>query len=1145
MRQIEDFISPLVEGQFPAFYRDEGKMFVTFVKAYYEWAENNLQLLTLEDTTNFNKNDTVTQGNTTGKIIAVYSTYYMVQLDKLDQFRCNTLCNDLTLCTSSSGGSSYINTAESFNHEYLARKLVDIRDIDTTIEKFIVSFKNKYLPDIQFNTASNKRLFIKNALDFYRAKGTERAVDLFFKLIYGIEAGIYYPADDLLKASDNEFVNVQYLEIDPNETNVQLIGQTITGTITGSTAYADRLVRVKKNSRFIEVVYLENVSGNFQTGEDVRTYDLSTNVSARILGSLSSLTIVKNDEGYKLGDIIAFTDGDGRGGKLRVDSVVDKTGLVEFELINGGWGYSANASILGSESILLMNDLTNENKEWFYHQTAFKQFETIKQNLVSVNLANTNEDMSSFTVSSNVEIIDSVTNAVVYAGRVTKSSATGFVMDYDSFVPIAPTPYVWNKFNGNLDNDGSSSGSINITSGATPTYETGQDGVINSAFEYTSGDTLGFASSPTNNNSDFMWAVWFKQDGSAFGDTSAVIGTGYSNQLIHIGATAPNSTTPSLQIRHTVSGGWQTTVASTQPTWTDWNHYTLVKSGNNLYLYLNGLLVASDTLPGTQTYNNDLNLGLYNTGRVTGDFDDLKLYTTLPIPAGASSFNTDYIGDVNTLSLKNDTLSSEISTNTDISATANVIGVKDTFKIDYTIGANDAITVNETIYQLNDSDQEYASAKVSEIKTEPPLYQLTVTTNPGAGAFRTDRPIYSRSTAQSYAIEKISEFQVGVISINNIFYENANTYGVETGSYSNGRVFSYRTPANFTVSSRNNQVTYTNFYSNTIIGNITGYNTANLDVSTTYGGGAANIDYTATTGLTFEDVSIGSVEFIVQTTQGELYAKDPIFIIHEPKSYYLERYDYELKYSGVGQNFVVGETIEGNTGYAKAVITSHDLNTQTINATRITLPTSRGFQSISDDDPSTNDFVVGETFTSLETGLTVTLSYVNEFRNYPRTGLNANVTSEALSGNNFISTTTLIDSGFGYSDGETVNATLNRDPTVTSSFKLGLGKQGIAPGYFTSRRGFLSSDKYLHDNDFYQEYSYQVLTSLPFDTYRKVLVDVLHVSGTKPFGKYFSTTSSDIGASLDITVDIVRLTEMFVSFSLFENQNTFYTASIS
>lgn len=217
-------------------------------------------------------------------------------------------------------------------------------------------------------------------------------------------------------------------------------------------------------------------------------------------------------------------------------------------------------------------------------------------------------------------------------------------LDFYNSAGAAPTPYVWNKFNGNLNNDGSSSGSINITSGATPTYATGQDGVSNSAFEYTSGDTLGFSSSPTNNNSDFMWAVWFKQDGSAFGSTSAVIGTGYSNQLIHIGATAPNSTTPSLQIRHTVSGAWQTTVASTQPTWTDWNHYALVKSGNNLYLYLNGLLVASDTLPGTQTYNNDLKLGIYGSGRVTGDFDDLKLYTTIPIQAGVASFSTGNIG---------------------------------------------------------------------------------------------------------------------------------------------------------------------------------------------------------------------------------------------------------------------------------------------------------------------------------------------------------------------------------------------------------------------------------------------------------------------------------------------------------------------
>jgi len=36
---IEKFISPLVEKQFPAFYRSEGPNFVAFIRAYYEWLE--------------------------------------------------------------------------------------------------------------------------------------------------------------------------------------------------------------------------------------------------------------------------------------------------------------------------------------------------------------------------------------------------------------------------------------------------------------------------------------------------------------------------------------------------------------------------------------------------------------------------------------------------------------------------------------------------------------------------------------------------------------------------------------------------------------------------------------------------------------------------------------------------------------------------------------------------------------------------------------------------------------------------------------------------------------------------------------------------------------------------------------------------
>ena len=39
LNDFEDFISPLVEHQFPAVYVDEGPVIVSFVKAYYEYLE--------------------------------------------------------------------------------------------------------------------------------------------------------------------------------------------------------------------------------------------------------------------------------------------------------------------------------------------------------------------------------------------------------------------------------------------------------------------------------------------------------------------------------------------------------------------------------------------------------------------------------------------------------------------------------------------------------------------------------------------------------------------------------------------------------------------------------------------------------------------------------------------------------------------------------------------------------------------------------------------------------------------------------------------------------------------------------------------------------------------------------------------------
>jgi len=267
MKELEKYISPFTERLFPEFYREEGQMFISFVKAYYEWLESENQIY------------------------------------------------------------------------YHARRLPDYRDIDKVIEDFIVFFKQKYLSNIQFTTASNKQLFIKNSLDFYRSKGTPRAIDLFFKLIHGLEAQVYYPSDDLFRLSDNEWVDVQYLEVVESPTNIQMVGEIIRGNKTGAEAYVERLVKVKKDTRFISVLYLANVTEtNFKTGEQVSTLFKDTNVTTKIVGSLSKFSINRSDSGFELGETTYVEDGAGKKGIGRITDVTSYVGVIDFELLDGGWG---------------------------------------------------------------------------------------------------------------------------------------------------------------------------------------------------------------------------------------------------------------------------------------------------------------------------------------------------------------------------------------------------------------------------------------------------------------------------------------------------------------------------------------------------------------------------------------------------------------------------------------------------------------------------------------------------------------------------------------------------------------------------------------------------------------------------------------
>jgi hypothetical protein len=311
---VEKTISNLIQRDFPAYYREEGPVFVEFVKTYYQWLE------------------------------------------------------------------------QSNNSIYHARRLLEYGDVDETSEEFLVYFKEKYLKNIQFETQTNTRQLIKHTLDLYRSKGTERSIALLFALVFGETAEVYYPGDDLFRLSDGSWIKPTYLEVSTRETNINYVGKQIRGLSSGATAFVERLIRRKIRSKYIEVFYISAIKGNFQTNEKIICNGVTVDKAPFIVGSLTTFDLIDPGQGFEIGDIVNITSNNGVQAKGRVVDIETITGIVDFNLEDGGWGYTASAEVLISEKVLGLSNVQVRafNSNTNYPLMPFESFETIIQPLCSL-----------------------------------------------------------------------------------------------------------------------------------------------------------------------------------------------------------------------------------------------------------------------------------------------------------------------------------------------------------------------------------------------------------------------------------------------------------------------------------------------------------------------------------------------------------------------------------------------------------------------------------------------------------------------------------------------------------------------------------------------------------------------------------------
>lgn len=281
---IEKYISNFIQTQFPEFYREEGPIFIEFVKAYYEWMEE--------------------QGNPIGE----------------------------------------------------ARNLYDYRDIDNTLTAFLEHFQKKYLYGIPFNTIINKRFLLKHVLDIYRSKGSIQCYKLLFKLIYNQDIEIYLPGRDILKASDGTWVEPKFLELGDGVNLQDYVGKTIVGLTSGTIAVVESYISEVISGGRVNTFYLTNINpngGTFVKGEKIliqgKTDSQSISSAPVVLGSLDSVNIVNGGQDFNIGDLLKIVHYDvsgnsivsfGDGGILKVTGVERKSGALQIQLQNGGFGYT-------------------------------------------------------------------------------------------------------------------------------------------------------------------------------------------------------------------------------------------------------------------------------------------------------------------------------------------------------------------------------------------------------------------------------------------------------------------------------------------------------------------------------------------------------------------------------------------------------------------------------------------------------------------------------------------------------------------------------------------------------------------------------------------------------------------------------------
>jgi hypothetical protein len=297
---------------------------------------------------------------------------------------------------------SYYRFLESETNQsiYNTRRMYDYRNIDTTLDRMLLFFKNKFLNGLFLE--EDTRFIVKNILDLYTRKGSKEGIELFFRLFFDEEVEVFFPSINMFKPSQSKWKEGKYLQLNVvTETTVFAgsINRKIFGSLSNAEAFVDSVLFINIRDSIVPIVFISNVKGQFREFDTIFSIDPFVQYGS-LYGSLNTVEVEQIDVGLfssdnRIGDFVEIlTTTEGIGAKGRVSEVSeDLSGEIGFSIENGGFAYTVSTNPgdpdynpFSETEVLISNQslfLNNPNLD-FIPQERVKQVNTFDVEVIGI-----------------------------------------------------------------------------------------------------------------------------------------------------------------------------------------------------------------------------------------------------------------------------------------------------------------------------------------------------------------------------------------------------------------------------------------------------------------------------------------------------------------------------------------------------------------------------------------------------------------------------------------------------------------------------------------------------------------------------------------------------------------------------------------